>query len=370
MTTSASTPALTSTKTWIWQGFPICYQTQGTTGPAVILVHGFGASWWHWRKNIPVLAQHCRVYALDLIGFGASAKPKPNERIVYTIETWGQQVADFCREVVGEPAFLIANSIGCIVVMQAAVMLSVAKSCPSKAKLRSELREVFEDTAQQNFQRQNKREGNPSFVLVPPEATAVGTASLEEIPVTVNDAEVLGVVLINCSLRLLHDRKRATLPWHRRFGTPVLQRVLSVKSIGNFFFNQVAKPRTVRKILLQAYANSEAVTEELVDILTSPARDPGAVAVFLAFTSYSSGPLPEDLLPQLPCPAMILWGAADPWEPIELGRELANFPQVQKFIPLEGVGHCPQDEAPEVVNPIIQDWIRKLTQQAQRNAKG
>jgi pimeloyl-ACP methyl ester carboxylesterase len=68
MTTSTSTPALTSTKTWIWQGFPICYQTQGTTGPAVILVHGFGASWCHWRKNIPVLAENCRVYAIDLIG--------------------------------------------------------------------------------------------------------------------------------------------------------------------------------------------------------------------------------------------------------------------------------------------------------------
>ncbi|ARV63269.1 alpha/beta hydrolase [Nostocales cyanobacterium HT-58-2] len=299
MTTSASTPALTSTKTWIWQGFSICYQTQGTSGPAVILVHGFGASWCHWRKNIAVLAEHCRVYAIDLIGFGASAKPKPNEAIAYTIETWGQQVADFCREVVGESAFLVGNSIGCVVVMQAAV-------------------------------------SNPNIAL--------------------------GVALLNCSLRLLHDRKRVTLPWHRRFGAPLLQRLLSLKPIGDFFFNQVAKPKVVRKILLQAYADSEVVTDELVDILTAPARDPGAVAVFLAFTSYSSGPLPEDLLPKLPCPAIILWGTADPWEPIELGRELANFAQVQKFIPLEGVGHCPQDEAPEIVNPILQDWIWKQTQ--------
>jgi pimeloyl-ACP methyl ester carboxylesterase len=211
-------------------------------------------------------------------------------------------VADFCREIVGEPAFLVANSIGCIVVMQAAV-------------------------------------SNPDIAL--------------------------GVALLNCSLRLLHDRKRATLPWTRRVGAPILQRILSVKPIGDFFFNQVAKPKTVRKILLQAYANSQAVTEELVDILTAPAQDPGAVAVFLAFTSYSSGPLAEDLLPQLPCPAIILWGTADPWEPVELGRELANFPQVQKFIPLEGVGHCPQDETPEVVNLIIQDWIWK---QSARNA--
>ncbi|MCF4966405.1 alpha/beta fold hydrolase [Nostoc sp. CMAA1605] len=286
--------SLDSPKTWMWRGFPICYQTQGNHGPAVVLVHGFGASWLHWRKNIPVLAANCRVYAIDLIGFGGSAKPQPDTEMTYTLETWGEQIADFCREVIGEAAFLVGNSIGCIIVMQAAVS--------------------YPDIA-------------------------------------------LGVTLINCSLRLLHDRKRATLPWSRRVGAPILQRILSIKPIGKFFFDQVAQPKTVRKILLQAYANAETVTDELVDILTAPAKDPGAVAVFLAFTSYSTGPLPEDLLPQLPCPAIILWGTADPWEPIDLGRELANYPQVLKFIPLEGVGHCPQDEAPELVNPIIQDWI-------------
>ena len=121
MSTSTSTPVFSSTKTWMWRGFPICYQTQGTTGSAVVLIHGFGASWGHFRKNIPVLAENCRVYAIDLIGFGASAKPKPGEEIAYTFETWGQQIADFCREVVGESAFLVGNSIGCIAAMQAAV---------------------------------------------------------------------------------------------------------------------------------------------------------------------------------------------------------------------------------------------------------
>jgi pimeloyl-ACP methyl ester carboxylesterase len=292
------TNVLTSTNIWTWQGFPICYQTQGNKGPAVILVHGFGASWGHWRKNIPVLAKTCRVYAIDLIGFGASAKPEPGEKITYTLETWGQQVADFCREVVGEPAFLVGNSIGCIVAMQAAV-------------------------------------SNPDIAL--------------------------GTALLNCSLRLLHDRKRLTLPWTKRVGAPILQRILSIQVVGNFFFNQLAKPKTVKKILLQAYRNGETVTDELIEILMKPAGDPGAAAVFLAFTSYSSGPLPEDLLPVLPCPAIILWGTDDPWEPIDLGKELANFPQVQKFIPLEGVGHCPQDEAPELVNPILQDWISETS---------
>ncbi|MEC4984038.1 MAG: alpha/beta fold hydrolase [Oscillatoria sp. PMC 1068.18] len=285
-------------KTWIWKGYPISYQTQGKTGPAVVLVHGFGASWGHWRKNIPILGETCRCYAIDLIGFGASAKPTPDLEIEYTFETWGQQVADFCREIVGTPAFLVGNSIGCIVAMQAAV-------------------------------------DNPEIAL--------------------------GVASINFSLRLLHDRKQAQLPWYRRWGAPMMQKILANKLIGNFFFQQLAKPKVVRKILLQAYRRSEAVTDELIEIIMKPAADLGAAEVFLAFTRYSSGPLPEDLLPKLPCPAIILWGTEDPWEPLALAQEFAKIPPVEKFIPLEGLGHCPQDEAPEIVNPILQEWIWEQT---------
>ena len=297
MTLSSSTTPInpnTPIKTWMWRDFPIAYQSQGDKGPAVVLIHGFGASSGHWRKNLPVLGKNCRCYAIDLIGFGASAKPTPKLEIEYTFETWGQQIADFCREVVGSPAFLVGNSIGCIVAMQAAV-------------------------------------DHPDIAL--------------------------GVAMLNCSLRLLHDRKRAKLPWYRRMGAPMVQGLLSIKWIGQLFFGQLAKPKVVRNILSQAYRNPEAVSDELVDLLMAPAADVGAVDVFVAFTRYSQGPLAEDLLPLLPCPAIFLWGTDDPWEPIDLGRELAEYPQVEKFVPLEGVGHCPQDEAPELVNPILLDWI-------------
>jgi len=292
---SVSTPLEPSpiSHIWHWRNYPIAYQHQGDRGPAVVLVHGFGASCGHWRKNIPDLACHFRVFALDLIGFGASAKPAPGT-IAYTFETWGDQIVDFCREVVGEPAFLVGNSIGCIAVMQAAVT-------------------------------------DPKMVR--------------------------GVAQINCSLRLLHDRRRSQQPFFKRFGAPLMQRVLGISAIGRFFFDRIARPETVRNILLQAYAKKEAVTEELVDLLMKPACEPGAREVFLAFTRYSQGPLPEELLEKLPCPTILLWGTADPWEPIALGKELAKFDAVQEFIPLEGVGHCPQDEAPELVNPILCDWI-------------
>jgi pimeloyl-ACP methyl ester carboxylesterase len=303
MTASAPLPPvsanlLAAPQIWSWKGFSICYQTQGNTGPAVVLVHGFGASWQHWRKNIPVLAQSCRVYAIDLIGFGGSAKPTPGQPIGYTFETWGQQIVDFCREVVGGPVVLVGNSVGCIAAMQAAV--------------------------------------------VAPE-------------------QVIAVALLNCSLRLLHDRRRAQQPWYRRMGTPILQKLLSFRSLGHRFFRLIAKPNTVRKILLKAYARPEAVTDELVQILMAPAADPGAPDVFLAFTAYSQGPLPEDLLEVLPCPALMLWGEADPWEPIELGRKLGEFAAVERFVALPA-GHCPQDEIPEQVNLILLEWILQQEQ--------
>ncbi|PNW59575.1 UNVERIFIED_CONTAM: alpha/beta hydrolase [Euhalothece sp. KZN 001] len=285
-------------KTWTWRGHQIAYATCGEHGNAIVCVHGFGASSGHWRKNLAVWGESHRCYALDLIGFGGSAKPKPQTEINYTFETWGEQIADFCEEVVGTPVFLVGNSIGCVAVMQAAVARS--RICR-------------------------------------------------------------GVININISLRLLHERKRQTLPWYRRLGAPIAQKLLSYPPLGRFFFNQLAKPKTVRNVLLQAYKRQEAVTDELIEILLTPARDEGAADVFVAFTSYSQGPLPEDLLPQLTCPVLILWGTDDPWEPIEQGKQFANYPTVEKFIPLPGLGHCPQDEAPEEVNPIVQQWIEEKT---------
>lgn len=46
----------------------------GESGSPILLVHGFGASAYHWRYNIPELAKRHRVFAVDLLGFGWSTK--------------------------------------------------------------------------------------------------------------------------------------------------------------------------------------------------------------------------------------------------------------------------------------------------------
>jgi pimeloyl-ACP methyl ester carboxylesterase len=295
----------TEKKTWLWHPakledrptYNITYtfaNEDRSDLPAVLLIHGFGASIGHWRHNIPALATVSRVYALDLIGFGGSDKPKPSTELgtgfKYTFETWGSLIGDFCREVIGDPTVLIGNSIGAIAAMQTAIMF-------------------------------------PELVSK--------------------------TILINCSLRLLQEDNLLKQPWSRRVGTKFMQKILSNREIAQIFFNQVRKPQVVRKILSQAYVRKAAITDELIDILIEPAQHPNAVDVFVAFVSYSQGPTPESLLAKLPCEAVVLWGENDPWEAIALGREFTKFPCVSQFITIPNAGHCPQDEAPEDVNPIL-----------------
>src|SRR4029077_8931314 len=54
-------------------GTELHYVSAGTEGSPVLLVHGFPETWWIFRKLIPLLSEHHRVFAVDLRGFGDSA---------------------------------------------------------------------------------------------------------------------------------------------------------------------------------------------------------------------------------------------------------------------------------------------------------
>ena len=106
-----NTAALTTRQNWQWQGNSIHYVQAGARvagKPPLLLVHGFGASTDHWRKNVQGLASEWEVWAIDLLGFGRSAKPD----LVYSGNLWQQQLNDFIKEVVGQPTVLAGNSLG------------------------------------------------------------------------------------------------------------------------------------------------------------------------------------------------------------------------------------------------------------------
>jgi len=118
---------------------------------------------------------------------------------------------------------------------------------------------------------------------------------------------------------------------------------------------------TVTEVLKQAYGDPEQVSPELVDCILKPGLTEGATDVFLDFISYSAGPLPEEQLKILSVeenniPVGIGWGTSDPWEPSSTIDIYSKEECVEMTRLFEGVGHCPQDEAPDVVNSFILDF--------------
>ncbi len=111
---------------WQWQSHSIYYVMAGeeTSQPPLLLIHGFGASTDHWRKNIAELSQDFQVWAIDLLGFGRSAKPE----ITYGADLWRDQITAFIQEVIKQPVVIAGNSLG------GYTALSVAAQRPETAK--------------------------------------------------------------------------------------------------------------------------------------------------------------------------------------------------------------------------------------------
>ncbi|CAJ1350969.1 unnamed protein product, partial [Effrenium voratum] len=150
-------------RAWTWRGCQVRYQVLGeeNTGPSVVLIHGLLVNADHWRKNLPALAEAgLRVYALDLLGNGYTDRLEPGSEkaaeisgergrelrdvdtelvisrgvrqkvtvpqrhplgSVYNIFTWSEQVSDFIKEMVKSDVFLVGNSLGSLVSLQAAI---------------------------------------------------------------------------------------------------------------------------------------------------------------------------------------------------------------------------------------------------------
>lgn len=144
-----------------WKKQQIRYQQAGPkSGLPVLLVHGLFVNSDHWRKTIEGLADAgCHVFAIDLLGYGYSSKPKigsaeadavngengrpdvaenvalgsadgQSTRISdidlkhptkspFNFYTWSCLIEDFTKEVIAKKGVcLVANSIGSISVLQ------------------------------------------------------------------------------------------------------------------------------------------------------------------------------------------------------------------------------------------------------------
>lgn len=286
-----------SQRDWVWRGWQTRYtyfrapQTDKEPIAPVMLLHGFGASIGHWRHNLEVLGQHHTVYALDMLGFGASRKACAD----YNIDLWVDQVYEFWRTFIRQPMVLVGNSIGSLVCLAAAA-------------------------------------AHPEMVK--------------------------GIALI--SLPDFSQREEAIPSWLRPVVSTIEGLVASPILLKSLFY-VVRRPPVVRKWVGLAYANPTAVTAELVEILTGPARDRGAAATFSALlkamTSAKFGPRIKAVLPNLDIPVLLMWGRKDRMIPPYLASQFAALNPNLELVEIDDAGHCLHDECPERVNQILLDWL-------------
>jgi pimeloyl-ACP methyl ester carboxylesterase len=120
-------------------GLRVRYVRKGT-GPAVVLIHGFGSSVYTWKDVLPALAADHDVVAIDLPGFGGSTIPRPLDGASYPAVVLG--VMD--RLGIAR-ASLAGHSLG------GAVAVAVAAARPDRVD-----RLVLIDSAGFNFRRSDR----------------------------------------------------------------------------------------------------------------------------------------------------------------------------------------------------------------------
>jgi 2-hydroxymuconate-semialdehyde hydrolase len=80
-------------------------------GEEVLLIHGSGlgvSALANWRQLMPLLGREFHVFALDLVGFGQSEKP----RIEYSKEVWLRHIIRFIEAKMKPPVHIVGNSLG------------------------------------------------------------------------------------------------------------------------------------------------------------------------------------------------------------------------------------------------------------------
>lgn len=285
-------------QTWEWQGHSINYVEQGDESkPALLLIHGFGASAYHWRHNVPDLAKDYHVFAFDMLGFGLSSKPIQE----YSAEVWRDQALDFIEEIVGKPTVVAGNSLGGFTALYA------ASSPIARAK-----------------------------------------------------SLINGCILLNAAGRFRdpngEESKREQPPWLKAIQGAIQRFVINLSFI---YTKQPARIEQVLRQVYPV--NADNVDSELVSSIQHPALDTNAAEVFYRVISKNgNGPsvYVDDLLKDLDVPLALVWGESDPWIRPQAADKIQKLYPSSRRMSIDA-GHCPHDEAPESVNAAIRTFLNE-----------
>jgi len=325
----------------------IRYQVDGpTNGKPVVLVHGLFVNSDHWRKTLKDLAgQGYRAYALDLWGCGYSSKPPAMSAVAQAVNG---EVHRFEQQPSSTTTSLTGDKIQDGIVLDAILQqVELGSACGTKTRLTDiELRhpckspynfytwsDLITDFTQQVIQPATPLQ-DKSVAIV---CNSIGTISSLQAVLDTPDL-YKGVFVIAPNFRELHSAEVA----YPKLFMPLIRQVQALlRNRGQPLFDALAKPDTVKQILMEPYKVQTAVDDTLVQVLLDPLLTPGASDVVFDTLSYSAGPLPEYQLSVFPKdkPVWVCYGKQDPWTPagrVEALKKVSSVVQVVEGF--DGVG--------------------------------
>ncbi|GAB4832483.1 hypothetical protein Ancab_006505 [Ancistrocladus abbreviatus] len=325
--------ALTTSCFWEWKPkFNVHYEKSGcenVNAPPVLFLPGFGVGSFHYEKQLKDLGRDFRVWAVDFLGQGMSLPtedPAPLSKqeglsestetwgfgdkteswaneLVYSVDLWKDQVHFFIEEVIGEPVYIVGNSLGGYVALYFAAL-------------------------------------NPELVK--------------------------GVTLLNATPFwgfLPNPTKSPFLarlfPWAGTFPLPA-----NVRKLTELVWQKISDPRSVADVLKQVYADHSINVDKVFSRILETTEHPAAAAALASIMFAPAGKLSfrQSLLRcrENNVPICLMYGKEDPWvKPVwghQIKLQVANAP----YYEISPAGHCPHDEVPEVVNYLLRGWIKNL----------
>lgn len=271
----------------------------GDVGRPVVLIHGFGASTYTWQKAMAALAPRYRVYALDLKGFGLSAKPKDGQ---YHVGAYTDQLLGFLDAMKLDRPVLVGHSLG------GALATRIALFHPERVG---------------------------ALVLVSP------------VPVSLSrDHDALNRVG-GGEVRTAAEKAALLNPKLASRMIPVLLRSAITR-------------QTVEAGLKLAYHDPKHVTPELVEIYYRPITIEGAAEALASMATLPPPAAPPPPLQGLKIPALVAWGGHDAVMPLERFETYARtIPGAEKVV-FPGSGHVPHEEEPDAFNARLLEFLNKL----------
>ena len=270
--------------------------TRGGRGRPLVLVHGFGSSTYTWRRNLDDLAGHSRVFAVDLKGFGLTAKPKDGQ---YHVSAYADHLLGYLDAMKLEKPVLVGSSLG------AAVAVRLALLSPGRVS---------------------------GLILIDP-------APLE---LTVGPRR---------DVRKLPAEKAAEPPsgggLPRGLGPAMLRTLITRQSVGRWLKATYHDPSLVTEEMIETYFRPitiEGATEALASMMRS-SLEPAKILPPLA---------------SMKIPTLVLWGQFDRIVPRAVAENYVNSIPESRLLVFDHSGHLPHEEEPERFHREVKTFVDRL----------